>query len=62
MDNLIGKQIFITGMTIEVIADADDKWECLNLTTKDTVMFKKTVIEGAIKLGKAEVISEDDNC
>lgn len=62
MDNMIGKKIIISGMAIEVVADNDDMWECRNITTKETVFIKKPVLKDAIKLGKAEVISElDDN-
>ena len=61
MDNMIGKQVMISGMTLEVIEDAYDKWECRNITTQETVMFQKSVLEDAIKLGKAEVISETND-
>jgi hypothetical protein len=57
MENMIGKKIVISGMTIEVIAEDEERWECRNMTTKETVFMKKSVIENAIKLGKAEVIS-----
>lgn len=61
MADMTGKKIVITGMTLEVIAERDDQWECRNITTKETVLFKKSVLEGAIKLGKAEVITEGDD-
>ena len=62
MENMIGKKIVISGMTIEVISEDEERWECRNITTQETVFMKKSVIEKAIKLGKAEVISElDDN-
>ena len=48
----------ISGMAIEVIADDGERWECRNITTKETVFFKKSVLRDAIKLGKAELISE----
>ena len=57
MANLIGKQILIAGMTIEVVADNDDSWECRNITTREPVVFKKTVLDNAIKLAKAEILS-----
>ncbi|MCW8852185.1 MAG: hypothetical protein OQK44_05920 [Gammaproteobacteria bacterium] len=57
MENMIGKKIIISGMTIAVISDDEDRWECLNMTTKETIFMKKSVIRDAIKLGKAEVIS-----
>ena len=56
MDNLIGKTFFISGMTIEVVADKQDKWECRNTTTRETIYFDKQALEQAIKLGKAEEI------
>lgn len=50
----------ISGMTIEVISDEGDSWGCRNITTREPVLFKKTVLENAIKLARAEVISEPD--
>lgn len=61
MENLIGKKIVISGMTIDVISEDEERWECRNMTTKETVFMKKSVIENAIKLGKAEVISSPDD-
>jgi hypothetical protein len=58
MDNMIGKKIMISGMTIEVISDQGDSWGCRNFTTREPVLFKKTVLENAVKLAKAEVIEE----
>lgn len=58
MDNMIGKRIQISGMAIEVVADADESWECLNVTTKETVFIKKAVLNNAIKLGKAELLAD----
>lgn len=52
----IGKKYTISGMTIEIIADAGVKWETRNLTTKEKVFMDKAVLENAIKLGKAEEI------
>ena len=53
MNDVIGKTYIISGMTIEVIADKQDKWECRNTTTRETIYFDKQVLEQAIKLGKA---------
>jgi hypothetical protein len=47
-------------MAIEIISD-DERWECRNITTKETVFIKKLALKDAIKPGKAEVISELDN-
>ena len=58
MTNMIGKKIIISGMDLEIISDDGERWECRNITTKETVFIKKSVLENAIKLGKAEVISE----
>lgn len=60
MDNMIGKKIMISGMAIEIISDDDETWECLNITTKETVFINKSVLKNAIKLGKAEEISRLD--
>ena len=53
---MIGTKIDIAGMVIEVLADEGDNWKCRNLTTQQTLVMKKTVIERAIKLGQAEVL------
>lgn len=58
MDLKIGKKIIISGMTIEIISDAGDKWETRNITTKEIVFFDKSVLLNAVKLGKAEEIFE----
>ena len=58
MDNMIGKKVMISGMAIEVISDDDERWECRNITTKEIIFIKKSVLKNAIKLGKAEVIEE----
>jgi hypothetical protein len=59
---MIGKKVIISGMAIEIISDDDERWVCRNITTKETVFIKKSVLKDAIKLAKAEVISElDDN-
>ncbi len=57
---MIGKKLLITGMAIEIIADAGDKWETINLTTHEKVLFDKAVLENAIKLGKAEEVTDED--
>jgi hypothetical protein len=51
----------ISGMAIEVVADASDRWETHNLTTRETVFMNKSVLQQAIKLGKAEEISPLDD-
>ena len=56
MDIKIGKKLIISGMTIEIVSDAGDKWETRNITTKEIVFFDKSVLLKAIKLGKAEEV------
>jgi hypothetical protein len=56
---MIGKTIEISGMVVEVVADEGDSWKCLNLTTQQTLVLKKAMIERAIKLGQAEVVSRE---
>ena len=58
MDIKLGQKIMISGMTIEIVSDAGEKWETRNITTKETVFFDKLVLLNAIKLGKAEEIVE----
>jgi hypothetical protein len=60
VDKLIGKKVMISGMVIEIVSEDGERWETRNITTKETVFFKKSVLEQAIKLGKAEVIAEAD--
>ena len=57
MDTMIGKKIILTGMNIEIVSDAGDRWEARNATTKETVFIDKLVLKNAIKLGKAEIVS-----
>lgn len=61
MDKMIGKKIMISGMAIEIISDDGERWETRNITTRETVFINKLVLKNAIKLGKAEVISESDD-
>lgn len=61
MANMTGKKMIISGMTIEIISDDGERWECRNITTQETVFFKKSVLDNAVKLGKAELISEPDD-
>ena len=58
---MIGKTIGIAGMVVEILADEGDSWKCRNLTTQQTLVLKKAVIERAIKLGKAEVLSHESS-
>ena len=57
---MIGKKYEISGMTLEITADAGEKWETINLTTKEIVYFNKTQLQDAIKLGKANEVLDDD--
>lgn len=61
MDNMIGKRFMISGMAIEIISEDDERCECRNITTNETVFFNRSVLENAIKLGKAEEISDLDD-
>ena len=60
MQQLIGKRIQISGMLLQVVSDAGDRWETRNITTQETVFIDKSVLQKAIKLAMAEVISEFD--
>ena len=60
MEEMIGKKFLITGMAIEILSDSGDRWETRNMTTKETVMMDKSVLRSAIKLGKAEELTETD--
>jgi hypothetical protein len=58
---MIGKKFSISGMAIEIISDQDDKWQTRNLTTNETVLFDKVMLEKAIRFGKAEEITEQES-
>ena len=58
---MIGKKIMISGMVIEIISDDGDRWETRNTTTNETVFMKKSVLQSAIRLGKAEEISDQED-
>ena len=53
---MLGKIFLITGMTLEVLSDEGDKWKLRNITTNETVLIDKSVLDKSIKLGKAEEI------
>jgi hypothetical protein len=55
-EKMLGKKFVISGMTLEIIADAGERWETRNITTNETVFMNKDVLQNAIKLGKAEEI------
>ena len=57
MDKMIGKKFMISGMAIEIVSDDGERWETRNITTKETVFIEKSVLQKAIKLGKAEEIN-----
>ncbi|MCG6939009.1 MAG: hypothetical protein LJE83_12670 [Gammaproteobacteria bacterium] len=61
MDKMIGKKFKITGMVIEIVSDDGESWETRNITTSETVFINKLILQNAIKLGKAEEISELDD-
>lgn len=58
MDIKPGQKFIISGMTIEIISDDGDSWGTRNITTKETILMNKIVLQNAIKLGKAEEIFE----
>ena len=51
----------IYGIAIEIVSDDGERWETRNITTKETVFINKVVLHDAIKLGKAEEISQLDD-
>ena len=58
MENMIGKKFMISGMVIEIVSDDGDRWETRNITTKETIFMNKIVLQNAIKLGKADEVTE----
>lgn len=60
MKDLTGKQFAISGMTIEVLSDAGEQWVVRNVTTRDILKMGKSMLDHAVKLGKAEEIPEAD--
>lgn len=57
VDEMIGRKFIITGMTIEIVSDQNEKWETRNTTTNESIYIDKLVLQNAIKLGKAESVS-----
>lgn len=55
---MIGKTIEIAGMVIEIVADEGDRYQCRNITTGETLSMNKSMLENAIKLGKADIVAE----
>ena len=55
---MIGKKYNISGMTIEIISDDGERWKTHNVTTNEIIYFDKSTLEKAIKLGKAEELTE----
>ena len=45
-------------MVLQIVFDMGERWEALNTTTQETILIEKSVLQHAIKLAKAEVISE----
>jgi len=58
MKDLVGKRLAISGMTIEVLSDEDDRYKVRNVTTRDILEMDKAMLDKAIRLGKAEAVSE----
>jgi hypothetical protein len=58
-DNMIGKKFVISGMVIEILADDNERWKTRNDTTREIIFMNKSVLEHAVKLGKAEEITEN---
>ena len=56
---MIGKTIEIAGMVIEILAEDGDNWKCRNLTTRESLVMQKAVIDKAIRLGQAHVVSRE---
>ncbi len=57
----MNSKYIISGMLMEVIEDAGDKWKLLNHTTYETVLFDKALLDKSIKLGKAEVVMDESS-
>lgn len=43
-------------MKLEVLSDEGDKWKLRNITTNETILIDKSVLDKSIRLGKAEEI------
>lgn len=55
---MIGKKFEIRGMVIEIISDDGDSWKTRNITTKETDLINKQVLQNAIRLGKAKEVTK----
>lgn len=54
---MLGKRFIISGMSVEIITDRGDAWETRNITTHETVLIKKSMLDKAIRLGKAQQLT-----
>lgn len=59
MIELTGRTIEIAGMVVEILAVEGDNLVCRNLTTRHELTMDKAVVEQAIRLGKAEIVSRE---
>ena len=48
-------------MVLQIVADAGDRWETRNTTTRETIFMEKTILQNALRLAMAEVISDNKN-
>ena len=44
---------------MELGSDDGERWKTHNVTTNEIIYFEKSTLEKAIKLGKAEEVTED---
>lgn len=61
VDKLIGKKLMIAGMAIEILGEDGEHYQARNLTTDQTLAIEKSVIQKAVKLGKAEETSASED-
>jgi len=60
MEDMSGYKISTSGMLIEIISDDGETLQCNNITTKQSLTMKKANIVRAIKLGKAEIETDQE--
>ncbi|MDH3353849.1 MAG: hypothetical protein OEL79_01395 [Chromatiales bacterium] len=56
MDKMIGTKFELPDMVVEIISDDGNSWKTRNISTKETELINKQVLQKAIRLGKAKEV------
>jgi|GEM_PF-623143 len=56
VDKMIGTKFELPDMVVEIISDDGNSWKTRNISTKETELINKQVLQKAIRLGKAKEV------